>query len=203
MSVMLSATNCLDWVCSITGNSIDQSLKNAESFFLGDNNVANAPYFLPYLSGERTPHNDAHVRGSFHYLKTTTNQGALQYAVLEGISFGILDGVNSIKSVNDNFDDIFMVGGGSQSSFWLKLLSTILNRKLSVCEHSEFGAALGVARLAMFADKNILNKKSIIKGNQVQKYFNSDNDKVDIFQKRYDNWKNIYFSNKKISTTFS
>ncbi len=203
MSVMLSASNCLDWVCSITGNSIDQSLKNAESFFLGHNNVANAPYFLPYLSGERTPHNDAHVRGSFHYLKTTTNQGALQYAVLEGISFGILDGVNSIKSVNDNFDDIFMVGGGSQSSFWLKLLSTILNRKLSVCEQSEFGAALGVARLAMFVDKNIPNKKSIIKEIKVQESFHADNDKVDTFLKRYDNWRNIYSSNKKISTTFS
>ena len=52
-------------------------------------------------------------------------RAALQYAVIEGVSFGILDGINSIGSVNSNFDDIFMVGGGSQSSFWLKLLSTI------------------------------------------------------------------------------
>ena len=59
--------------------------------------------FLPYMSGERTPHNDPHVRGSFHHLKTTTNQAALQYSVLEGISFGILDGINSIGAVNSNF----------------------------------------------------------------------------------------------------
>ena len=77
----------------------------------------------------------------------------MQYAVLEGISFGIFDGFNSIQSVNQKFDDIFVVGGGSRSSYWLNLLSSILNRKLSICEQSEFGAALGVARLAMFVDK--------------------------------------------------
>ena len=121
MSVMLSASNSLDWICSITENSIEDALKNAEKFFIYQKNICNAPYFLPYLSGERTPHNDPHVRGSFHYLKTTTNKISLQYAVLEGISFGILDGVNSIGSVNTIFDDILMVGGGSKSIFWLNL----------------------------------------------------------------------------------
>ena len=197
MSVMLSASNCLDWVCSITGNSIDQALKNAEKFNLDDNEIINAPYFLPYMSGERTPHNDPHVRGSFHHLKTATHQAALQYSVLEGVSFGILDGVNSIQFVNKKFEDIFMVGGGSKSSFWLKLLSSILNKKLSVCEQSEFGAALGVARLAMFADKNIINKDEIIKEINVKEYFNPDNNRVDILKARYNIWKNIYSSSKK------
>ena len=202
MSVMLSASNCLDWICSITGQTIDQALKNAESFSLNLNNISNAPYFLPYLSGERTPHNDPHVRGSFHYLKTTTNQAALHYAVLEGISFGILDGVNSIKSVNKNFNDIFIVGGGARSSFWIRLLSTILNRKLSVCEQSEFGAALGVARLAMFIDEDFSKKNNIIKEINIKKSFKPDSDKINIFQNRYTVWKNIYSSNKKISTNF-
>ena len=115
MSVMLSASNCLDWIALITGNSINQTLKNAEDFTLEINNISNAPYFLPYMSGERTPHNNPHVRGSFHYIKTTTKPADLQYAVLEGVSFGILDGFNSINKVNNNFKDIFMVGGGSRS----------------------------------------------------------------------------------------
>ena len=202
MSVMLSASNSLDWICSITENSIEDALKNAEKFFIYQKNICNAPYFLPYLSGERTPHNDPHVRGSFHYLKTTTNKISLQYAVLEGISFGILDGVNSIGSINKNFDDILMVGGGSKSIFWLNLLSSILNRKLSVCEQSEFGAALGVARLAMFVDKNIVNKENIIKKINITKTFHAENDKIDTLQKRYEVWKNIYSSNKKNSTNF-
>ena len=202
MSVMLSASNCLDWVCSITGDSLDQALKNAENFALNLNDISNSPYFLPYMSGERTPHNDPHVRGSFHYLKTTTNKAALQYAVLEGISFGILDCVNSIQSIHKNFDDIFMVGGGSRSFFWLKLLSSIINRKLFVCEQSEFGAALGVSRLAMFVDNNISNKNTIIKEINIKKYFYPDNEKINIFEKRYNVWKNIYSSNTKISASF-
>ena len=202
MSVMLSASNCLDWICSITGASIDQALQNAEMFSIKKDNILNAPYFLPYMSGERTPHNDPHVRGSFHYLKTATNQAALQYAVVEGVSFGILDGVNSIKSVNKNFDDIFMVGGGSRSSFWLELLASIINHNLSVCEQSEFGAALGVARLAMFADNNISNKDTIIKKIKVKESFNPDVDKIDILEKRYKAWRNIYSSNKDLNAIF-
>ena len=110
MSVMLSASNCLDWVCNLTGVSINKALFDVENFYTDKNSINNAPYFLPYMSGERTPHNNPHVRGSFHYLKTSTNQTAIQYSVIEGISFGILDGINSIKAVNKNFDDIFVVG---------------------------------------------------------------------------------------------
>ena len=197
MSVMLSASNCLDWICTITGNNINEALKNAEEFSLNSEKIINAPYFLPYMSGERTPHNDPHVRGSFHYLKTTTDQPAIQYAVLEGISFGIFDGFNSIQSVNKNFDDIFIVGGGSRSSFWLSLLSSILNRKLSVCAQSEFGAALGVARLAMFVDKQISDKNSIIKKVKIKESFLPSENNLNVSEKRYVIWKELYLKNKK------
>jgi xylulokinase len=202
MSVMLSASNCLDWVCAMTNQSIDVALQNAEKYFIKENNIRNAPYFQPYMSGERTPHNDPHVRGSFHYLKTTTNQAALQYAVIEGVSFGILDGVNSIQSVNKEFQDIFMVGGGSKSSFWLSLLSTIIQRKLSVCDQSEFGASLGVARLAMFVDKNITDKNHIIKKIESRLTFNPLDKYSDILEQRYEVWKNIYSTNKKLTSSF-
>ena len=77
-----------------------------------------------------------------------------------------------IKSINrriifkfminfDNFEKIFMVGGGSRSSFWIELLASLLNRNLSVCGQSEYGAALGVARLAMHSDKSIQNNNII------------------------------------------
>ena len=195
---MLSASSCLDWICLITGQSIEAALQNAKNFYANED-LTNIPYFLPYMSGERTPHNDPHVRGSFHYLKKNTNQAALQFSVIEGVCFGILDGINSIKSVNNNFDDIFMVGGGSRSSFWLTLLSSIIQRKLSVCDQSEFGAALGVARLAMFTDKNILDKELIIKKINVKNSFHPNDNKIDILNKRYNVWKNIYSNTKKIN----
>ena len=197
MSVMLSASNCLDWVCSVTNTSIEQTLKNVESFYSEKDSISNAPFFLPYLSGERTPHNDPHIRGSFHSIKTFTDSTNLQYAVIEGVSFGILDGVNSILKVNSDFENIFMVGGGSRSSFWIELLSTLLNRKLSVCEQSEFGAALGVARLGMYVDDNINYENEIIREIKVSKEFQPKSSNMDLLIKRYTIWKDLYTSNKK------
>ena len=200
MSVMLSASNCLDWICSITNTSIGEALNNVEEYFFNTNDLMNSSFFLPYLSGERTPHNDPYIRGSFHSMKTTTNSANLQYAVIEGISFGILDGVNSILKVNNNFEKIFMVGGGSKSKFWIEILASLLNRKLSVCDQSEFGAALGVARLAMYVDKKNLSNDNIIKEIKISETFNPNQDKIDILLKRYSLWKDLYSSNKKIAS---
>ena len=198
MSVMLSASNCLDWICAITNTSIKDSLRNVEIFFSETNSLFNSPLFLPYLSGERTPHNDPHIRGSFHSMKTTTDATNMQYAVIEGVSFGILDGVNSILKVNNNFEKIFMVGGGSRSLFWIELIASLLNRNLSVCNQSEFGAALGVARLAMHIDDNI-SKDNIIKEIKISKELRPNLDKINILSKRYEIWKNLYSINKKIA----
>ena len=197
MSVMLSASNCLDWICSVTNTSIQNSLNNVESFYVEKGAISNAPFFLPYLSGERTPHNDPHIRGSFHGIKTTTDATKMQYAVIEGVSFGILDGVNSILKVNNNFEKIFMVGGGSKSIFWTELLASLLNKKLSVCEQSEYGAALGVARLAMYADKNIKNTDYLIKEIKISNEYKPKSNNVDILIKRYSIWKDLYLSSKK------
>ena len=199
MSVMLSASNCLDWICSITNTSIKETMINVENYFKDKNLISNSSFFLPYLSGERTPHNDPHIRGSFHSMKTTTDATNMQYAVIEGVSFGILDGVNAILKVNNNFEKIFMVGGGSRSSFWIELISTLLNRNLSVCHQSEFGAALGVSRLAMFVDTNNSNKENIIKQIKIKKEFSPNIDKIDLLLKRYETWRDLYSSNKKIA----
>ena len=200
MSVMLSASSCLDWICSITNTSIQNCLTNVESFFYDSNLLSDSPIFLPYLSGERTPHNDPHIRGSFHSMKTTTDATNLQYAVIEGVSFGILDGVNSISKVNNSFEKIFMVGGGSRSSFWIQLLSSLLNKNLSVCEQSEYSAALGVARLGMYADNSTYNKDSIIKEIKISKEFSPKSEKINILLKRYQIWKDLYSANKKMAS---
>ena len=200
MSVMLSASNCLDWICTITNTSIKNTLENVENYFSDTDLLENSSFFLPYLSGERTPHNDPHIRGSFHSIKTTTDATNMQYAVIEGVSFGILDGINSILKVNNNFEKIFMVGGGSKSSFWIKLLASLLKRKLSVCDQSEFSAALGVARLAMYVDRNIDSKNEIIKEIEISENYEPNLDRINLLLKRYEIWKDLYPSNKKIAT---
>jgi len=203
MSVMLSASNCLDWICAVTNTSIADTLNNVMSFYNDKTYIKNSSYFLPYLSGERTPHNDPHIRGSFHSIKTTTNTTDLQYAVIEGVSFGILDGVNSILKVNNNFDNIFMVGGGSKSPLWIALLASLLNRKLSVCDQSEFSAALGVARLGMYQDDTIDNKENIVSEIKISKTYEPNEDNIDLLLKRYSIWKDLYKSNNKIAQNFN
>ena len=133
-------------------------------------------------------------------MKTTTDATNMQYAVIEGVSFGILDGVNSILKVNDTFEKIFMVGGGSRSSFWIELLASLLNKNLSVCDQSEYGAALGVARLAMHSDENIKNKDDLIKEIKIGKSYSPSSNKTDILMKRYQIWKELYFTNKNIAS---
>jgi len=197
MSVMLSASNCLDWIGSITNSSIQNIFKNAEIYSSDKNNLKNSSYFLPYLSGERTPHNDPYIRGSLHSLKTTTNPSDLHYAVIEGISFGLLDGVNSILKVNKSFEKIFVLGGGSKSIFWIKLLATLLNRKLSVCEQSEYSAALGVSRLSMYSDKKNFDEKNIIKEIKVRKSYTPNEKLIKVLMDRYLIWKDLYNSNRK------
>ena len=90
-----------------------------------------------------------------------------------------------------------MVGGGSKSSFWIELLASLLNRKLSVCNQSEFGAALGVARLAMYQDDTIDNKENIVSEIKISKTYEPNEDNIDILLKRYSIWKDLYKSNNK------
>ena len=92
-----------------------------------------------------------------------------------------------------------MVGGGSKSSFWIELLASLLNRKLSVCEQSEFGAALGVARLAMYQDNTIDNKEDIVSEIKINTTYEPNKDHIDLLLKRYSNWKDLYNSNNKIA----
>ena len=94
-----------------------------------------------------------------------------------------------------------MVGGGSRSSFWIELLASLLERNLSVCDQSEYGAALGVARLAMHVDNNIKDKNDIIKEIKISKEYKPKFDSIDLLKKRYKIWKELYSSNKKIASS--
>jgi glycerol kinase len=76
----------------------------------------------------------------------------------------------------------------------------LLQRNLSVCDQSEYGAALGVARLAMHADNNIKDKNNIIKEIKISKEYKPQFDSIDLLQKRYKIWKDLYSSNKKIAS---
>jgi len=148
MAVLLSAASALDWVILLAGfSNVEEGLRAAER--RGANR--HAPIFLPYLSGERTPHNDPDSRGVFFGMTAETNAADLVYAVLEGVALAFVDGMDVLLEAGSSIDEICVTGGGSRSLYWGRLLASALNCPLTYRAGSEIGAAYGAARLARLA----------------------------------------------------
>jgi len=147
MGVMLSATDSLNWLAMIAGRRPSELTSALGGDLQGPGRVR----FLPYLSGERTPHNDAEVRGSFTGLAADTTREDLTRAVLEGVAFGLRDSLEALAATDAKMEELIAIGGGSASHYWLRLISTVLGMPLNLPGSREFGAALGAARLGMVA----------------------------------------------------
>lgn len=148
MSVMLNAASCLDFTARLTGFAdVPALLAEAEAAGL----QPDGPMFLPYLTGERTPHNDAHAQGSFTHLVPGTSRADLANATLEGVGLGLLDGLLAVESTGLVADEVTVIGGGSRSAYWTQMLADILGKKLVLRSGGEVGPALGAARLARLA----------------------------------------------------
>jgi xylulokinase len=119
---------------------------------LGEGPAAPAPVlFLPYLSGERTPHNDARARGVLLGIVHETDRRQLIQAVLEGVAFAFRDCLGALQVAGSNIERAIAVGGGAASHLWLTILANVLDRPLDRPREGEFGAAFGAARLGMAA----------------------------------------------------
>ncbi|RIV81080.1 xylulokinase [Aurantiacibacter xanthus] len=148
MSVHLSAASCIDWVARLTGASGAAELfARAEDTGSG----SGSELFLPYLSGERTPHNDAHVRGAFLGLHNDTDAGRLAQAVLEGVAFALADGLDALRDAGTKVSELAVIGGGARSSYWGRIISAAFEVPLVYLKGGEVGPALGAARLAQMA----------------------------------------------------
>jgi xylulokinase len=148
MSVMLSASSALDWAAQFTGET-DLQRAVAASQARGLNRQT--PIFLPYLSGERTPHNDPHSRSVFFGINSETSSADLTVAVLEGVAHAFTDGLDVLLETGGTVGEISVTGGGARLAYWGQLLASALNRPLTYRVGGEVGAALGAARLARIA----------------------------------------------------
>jgi xylulokinase len=150
MSVMLSAASCLRWATRLLAAAGEAEAVAALEGMGADARAA-APLFLPYLSGERSPHNDPAAQGVFFGLTHETDRRALVYAVLEGVTFGLADGLDALRAAGTEPGTLSLVGGGSRSGFWAQLVADALRTPVDVHAAGEAGAALGAARLGMLA----------------------------------------------------
>jgi xylulokinase len=147
MSVMLSAASAVSWAARSFGFADEAALLTAAAT-LAPEARQRAPLFLPYLSGERSPHNNAQAQGALFGLTHAHAAADIAYAVVEGVSFGLRDGLDTLARPSG---DLSLVGGGARS-LWSQLLADILEVPLALGEGGEAGGALGAARLGWLAD---------------------------------------------------
>jgi xylulokinase len=153
MSVMLSAAASLTWAAELVGrgDKIGACVDAAEAFARNAEAVRTAPVFLPYLSGERTPHNDPQATGLFAGLTAAHGAEALLFAVMEGVAFSFADGVDVLREADAAPDIPLLVGGGARSGFWGQMIADVTGLTIDLAAGAEAGAALGAARLGMLA----------------------------------------------------
>jgi xylulokinase len=147
MGVILSATDALNWHSRVTGTSAADLAGELGEGLKAPSSVT----FLPYLSGERTPHNDAAIRGAFLGLGHESGRAVLTQAVLEGVSFALRDNLEALKSAGTKLSRVTAIGGGSRSHYWLKSIATALDLPVDLPADGDFGAAFGAARLGLIA----------------------------------------------------
>lgn len=150
MSVMLSAASAVTWAARNLGFTDEPALL-AEAQSLSENEQLTAPLFLPYLSGERSPHNNPLATAAWTDLRAAHTRAHLAYAVAEGVGFGLLDGLRTIPATEPRLSSLSLVGGGSRSAWWAQLLADTFGLTLTVHQDSESGGAMGAARLGWLA----------------------------------------------------
>ena len=162
MGAILSGASCLRWATGVLGQPDEAALLAlVESALPLDTAIApSAPLFLPYLSGERTPHNDPQVRGAFVQLGHDSTPAQLGYAVLEGVAFALRDAMAAVTSTGAVIPHCMLVGGGARSQYWAQLLANVLGREMRTLHNSELSASLGAAKLgfAALGDASLLTQ---------------------------------------------
>jgi xylulokinase len=145
MSVMLSCAGALAWARTTIFPDLTYAEigKLAETAPLG----ANGATFLPYLTGERSPHNDPSARAAFGGLSLSTDRACLARAVFEGVTAGLMDGFEVLQSLGAKSDEVRVSGGGAKGDFWVQTVADMFGAPCVKMEAEE-GPSMGAAILA-------------------------------------------------------
>lgn len=188
MGCMLSAASCNKWWNEEILKTTDFAAEQAGIQKLGENQV----FYLPYLMGERFPHNDPDARATFIGMTMDTTREDMTQAVLEGVSFGLRDSLEVARSLGLKIERTKICGGGARSPLWKKMIANIMNMKVDVIE-SEEGPALGGAMLAAvgcgeYPDVETIAAKMV----KVVDTVEPDPELVAKYEERYQKFRKIY-----------
>lgn len=188
MGCMLSAASCNKWWMDEIIGTKDYAAEQKQIEKLGENHV----YFLPYLMGERSPHNNPNARAAFIGMTMDTSRADMTQAVLEGVAFALRDSLEVAKSLGIDLKRTKICGGGAKSPLWKKIIANVLNLKVDVIE-SEEGPAMGGAMLAAVACGEYKSVEEI--ADKVVKIVDTvepDSVLVEKYEARYARFKEIY-----------
>jgi xylulokinase len=187
MGVILSAAGSLEWLAGVFATDAADLTRPLDGERQGPGDVI----FLPYLGGERTPHNDATIRGSFVGLSYSTDRNALTRAVLEGVAFAFADSLAALRKAGADVDRALAVGGGSRSRAWLQIIASTLDIAIDVPEEGDFGAGLGAARLGLIAAEGA-DPFAICTQPKIKETIEPDRKHVPAFAAAYAAYRNLY-----------
>lgn len=188
MGCMLSAASCNKWWCEDILKSKDFSGEQKDIDISVDNDV----FFLPYLMGERSPHNDPFVRASFIGLSLNTTRSDMVLAVLEGVAFALRDSFEVAKKLGIKIERTKICGGGAKSELWKNIIANVLGVKVDVIENEQ-GPALGGAILAAVGCGEYSDIKTAV--DTLVKIVDTIDPKesiVEKYEKQYQKFKAIY-----------
>lgn len=191
MSVILSAASCLTWVTQLTGFKDEKSLLNEVEKL--DFSSPSSVIFLPYLSGERTPHNNPNAQGVFFGLGHNTNAAELGRAVLEGIAFAFADGQQALMAAGTQIDTVSVIGGGSRSKLWGTILASALNKPLTYRKGAEVGPAFGAARLAKLG-VNALDASAVCVASEIDEVIKPNQNMSAYYLEQHKKYQQLYQS---------
>ena len=189
MGCILSAASCNRWWMEevLKSSDFDGEQRGAESM-LGKNGV----YFLPYLMGERSPHNDVNARGAFIGLRPDTSRTAMTLAVLEGVAFALKDCGEAAKKGGANIESTRICGGGAKSPLWRKIIADVLGVPVEIPKVEE-GPAYGGAILAMTAYGAYPSLEAAVSATtSVKETVLPDKRIVEHYKHRYEVYKELY-----------
>ena len=188
MGCMLSAASCNKWWMDEILKTKDYPAEQAGITRLGENHV----FYLPYLMGERSPHNDPSARAAFIGMSMDSTREDMTQAVLEGVAFGLRDSLEVARSIGVNPERTKICGGGAKSPLWRKIIANVMNMKVDLIE-SEEGPGYGAAILAAVGcgvfDSVEEAAKKLVKVTGTEE---PDPELVQKYEERYQEFKKLY-----------
>jgi xylulokinase len=194
MAVTLSAGAALEWAAAVSGHaSVPAAVAAAARRGIG----RHTPIFLPYLAGERTPHNDPHARGAFCGLTPETEAADLVTAALIGVALAFTDGLDVLLEAGASVAEIVLCGGGSRLDYWAALLASALDRPLTRRRGGDVGAALGAARLGRAATAGPA-EPDLFPTPPLERTFEPDASIVELLRERRSTFRRLYGALKTV-----